>query len=89
MEKKLVLHICSTKLKSAGEALNGLRQGFSQKKAGQGAPNYRATRSASYFDLVHLIRYSAVENGLGGPLSRAGLDLLDAWSDGNATRHDR
>ena len=24
-----------------------------------------------------------------GTLARAGLDLLDAWSDGNATPHDR
>jgi hypothetical protein len=28
-------------------------------------------------------------NGPGGTLARAGLDLLDAWSDDNATPHDR
>ena len=32
---------------------------------------------------------SVGENGPGGTLARAGLDLLDAWSDGNATPHDR
>jgi hypothetical protein len=32
---------------------------------------------------------SVGENGPGGTLARAVLDLLDAWSDGNATPHER
>ena len=35
------------------------------------------------------LRKSVGGNGLGGTLARAGLDLLDAWSDGDATPHDR
>jgi hypothetical protein len=49
------------------------------------------------FKLEFLLGNRFIERGRGkrpwghhwGTLARAGLDLLDAWSDGNATAHDR
>ena len=52
-------------------------------------PHIHAALGPTDLLVVALLRWSVGENGPGGTLARAGLDLLDAWSDGNATPHDR
>jgi hypothetical protein len=52
---------------------------------------FRASGILTIFSYLggYFKRWSVGENGPGGTLARAGLDLLDVWSDGNATPHDR